>query len=298
MSVLRFASAEVGAHHDIEGEDFHTSFVGPAPAGQSRGLAQYEVGNVDDPEKGLFFTLYVNVPRDERHQLYIVKVYSAIFLAAFRRLLDEESGAASYSVGPLIRKFPKFPKFPGGRQALPRPLRVVRMRFIFARSALLLCLLMTGPACAVLRIFVAGITEFRSFNEVIKRNMLFKPVAFKPHRDLQINKKYTHDMKPYTVALFNLLQDDEVKLKNTVFVLKSERRSAPNIITHISQVTKVEQDLSDKVSAGKLKAFVESFGLQDLVNEYENQKVPTLADMPEDLTKVPTGDEEAVTTQV
>ena len=121
MSVLRFASAEVGAHHDIEGEDFHTSFVGPAPAGQSRGHPQYEVGNVDDPEKGLFFTLYVNVPRDERHQLYIVKVYSAIFLAAFRRLLDEESGAASYSGGPLIRKFPKFPEFPGGRQALPRP---------------------------------------------------------------------------------------------------------------------------------------------------------------------------------
>ena len=104
-------------------------------------------------------------------------------------------------------------------------------------------------------------------------------------------------MKPYTVALFNLLQDDEVKLKNTVFVLKSERRSAPNIITHISQVTKVEQDLSDKVSAGKLKAFVESFGLQDLVHEYETQKVPTLADGPEDLAKVTTRDEEAVTTQ-
>ena len=99
MSVIHFAPAVVGPHghgghggHDHEEDESESAFIGAASAGQSRGLAEYEIG-----ELGLY-TLYVNLPRTAPHELYIIKEHAAILMAAFKRLIAEEPGVFSRSV--------------------------------------------------------------------------------------------------------------------------------------------------------------------------------------------------------
>ena len=109
----------------------------------------------------------------------------------------------------------------------------------------------------------AGITEFRAFNEVTKRDWTFKPVAFKAHRELQINGEDTHPMKEYTLALFKLLLED-LKFTNAVFVLKSTKRAKK--VTPISTVTTAKRDFSDTATDATLKAFASEHSL-DLAPE-------------------------------